>query len=92
MSIQLAVLSAFVRALGDAAVSNGIASGSVKVFTDLGAALLDRGSEAESELQLLTSDIQTMVSEDREPTSLEWADMQARSDAAHSIIQNWRPS
>lgn len=92
MSIQLAVISAFVQAVGDAVVANGIAPASVKVFTDLGTSLLNRGSEAEGELQELTADIKQMVVEDREPTQAEWDAMSARSDAAHSIIQSWRPS
>ena len=92
MSIQLAVVSAFMRAVGNAVVDNGIANESIRVLTNLGASLIDRGSEAENELQLLTEQIKQMVVEQREPTQAEWDAMSARSDAAHSAIQAWRPS
>lgn len=52
--------------------------------------LLERGDEAHTELKEFAETIQRMVDENRQPTPTEWAALQARSDAAHDVIQDAR--
>jgi hypothetical protein len=52
------------------------------------AVLIERGEAGVTELQVLTQQIDAMVSAGREPTSQEWSDLIARASAAHNIIQN----
>lgn len=86
------ILSAFLRAVGQAAVANGISAGAVLTFTNLGAALIDRDTDASEEMQTLTLDIERMVVQNREPTQEEWDEWSTRSSTASNIIQAWRPS
>lgn len=44
------------------------------------------------EMQQLKTKVETIVAEGREPTEAEWAELQARSDAAHAAIQAWTPT
>lgn len=57
-------------------------------WLDMIAAFIEQGGVGVQELNALKLQIQTMVRENREPTDEEWADLQARSDAAHEAIQS----
>ncbi len=49
--------------------------------------LLERGDEAHTELTEFAESIKRMADENRAPTPSEWEAMEARSNAAHDIIQ-----
>jgi hypothetical protein len=70
-------------AIGDATKSQ-----SVSKTLAYAATLLEKGAEGEEKLKELTSELQVMVAEGRDPTSDEWDALKLRSDAAHAAIQN----
>ncbi len=49
--------------------------------------LLSQGDAARDELKAFTKTIEEMAAQGRAPSSVEWATLRKRSDAAHAIIQ-----
>lgn len=89
MSVAWNVLAAMLRALGLLATDPawGTKGEAIARFLALGALALERGEAGRADLEKLAAHIDTMVAQGREPTEGEWADLRARSDAAHAILQ-----
>lgn len=68
----------------------GIDLSDVGTLLDLIARLTVRGSEAITELQALTIEVNAMVAEQRKPTAEEMGSWKARSDAAHAALQSMK--
>lgn len=64
---------------------------SVKRLIDLASAALERGAEGAEDLKAIVAQLDVMVKEGREPSESEWTSLKARSDAAHKVIQDWKP-
>ena len=76
------------QVLAVAAVREGVGDNAISEILIIASSLITRGVSAQSELQALTTQVETMVNEDREPTAEEWQALKGRSDAAHDAIQN----
>lgn len=89
---MLELVSLLLRALSAIAADPALGSrgSAIKSVLDLAALAVERGSEGADQLRVLVEDIKEMVAQGREPTELEWADLKARSDAAHAEIQAWK--
>lgn len=83
----LTVAPAFLRAIASAPAASSFLSPLVDELLSLGAALIEQGDIAVTQLQELTTQIENMVAAKRDPTEVEWAALRARSDAAYAIIQ-----
>lgn len=92
MNTIIALMPAFLRAVGGVisllegtnAFSEGFSSVAEEVLS-AAASLVERGDEAANELAALTNSIVAMGPHD--PTQEQWADLEARSNAAHAAIQ-----
>ena len=51
------------------------------------ASLIEEGADAFEDLKAFTGTIETMVADNRDPTSTEWDDMRSRGQAAHDRLQ-----
>ncbi|KKN76739.1 hypothetical protein LCGC14_0367100 [marine sediment metagenome] len=51
------------------------------------ASLVEEGADAFEDLKAFTGTIETMVADNRDPTSAEWDDMRSRGQAAHDRLQ-----
>jgi hypothetical protein len=88
MNTLLELLPTFLRAVADASVLYAPAYSTVisGVLT-AGAALIERGEAAATELAALTTQIQAMVKAESDPTEADWAALKTASDTAHTQIQ-----
>lgn len=90
----LAVLPTFLRSIvvslgavvGDTAHAGRGAA--ITSALNVAASLIERGEAGAAELQKLADQVAEMVSAGTEPTAEQWADLRARSDAAHLALQN----
>lgn len=82
-------LTLFMRVLATAVPTFGLKDGGVLVqkLLNFGAALGDRKEEGEQQLKELTTEVESMVKDGREPTVEELNGLRERSDAAHAILQ-----
>lgn len=64
-----------------------LSDGDALKYLNFGANLIGAYGEASAEIQELTAFVQRLVDEKRAATAEEWAEWEARSDAAHSRIQ-----
>lgn len=90
---MLQLIASLLRALSSVAADPalGARGSAIKAVLDLAAVAIERGTEGAAQLKALVADLERMVAEDRNPTPEEWDALKARSDAAHSTIQNWKP-
>lgn len=67
--------------------SSGVAGDVVTKLTGFVAAVLGRGDATEASLKKLLAQVEAMIAEKRGPKASEWAEWDARLDAAHDRIQ-----
>lgn len=80
-----AVSSSLGSIVGDPA-HNQKGAAITRVLT-LAASAIDSGQDVAQGLQELTTEIQKMTAEGREPSPDEWAELKKRSDDAHAALQ-----
>lgn len=85
-STVLALIPDFLRAVATAANTTALAP-TLDSVLHIGASLVEAGEAGAAELQALTDHIKTMVVAGTDPTQDDWDALQARSDAAHALIQ-----
>lgn len=78
-----AILSVILQTLA----SSGLSGDTVSKYLAFMSALFGRGGPTEDALKALKEHVERMVAEKRPPTESEWAELRARSDAAHDRIQ-----
>lgn len=84
-TILLAVLRSLATVAGDPAL--GLRGNSIASALQLIALAIEAGSNGKEELEKLQLQVAEMVSNRREPTKDEWAELKARSDAAHDALK-----
>lgn len=88
----LALIPNFLRVIASAITSGTTLSTAMHEVLTTAAALVEVGDSAAVELQQLTAQVNAMVIANRDPTDDEWAALQARSDAAHKLIDGSTPA
>lgn len=91
--MDLNIVTAIIRSLAVVAgdVSFGAKGSSISSVLSLIALAVETGSTANEELQKIQVLVGDMVANRREPTKDEWAELKARSDAAHDALQGKTP-
>jgi hypothetical protein len=86
MGIVTLILTAF-QGIGVLAGNQHINLGQVNELLATLARLVQIGGATHLELKNFTEAIERMVAEDRGPNDMEWANLKARSNAAHARLQ-----
>lgn len=84
----LLLIPDFLRVLSNASGTflHSQSSTTVQTVLSAGAALIERGNAAATDLTDLTAHLKAMGASD--PTDADWAQLKARSDAAHAALQS----
>lgn len=86
---MFASIAQFLLAIGTAvAARKGGDTADLVEIINLGAKLLEVGTEGRIALEALTQKVQRMVQEGRDPTEAEMADVKALRDLLHTRIQS----
>lgn len=88
MEALLAIAATLLRTLAAAPASSSFLTPHVDDILASIAAVLETGEDALPQLQALTEHVAAMVAADRDPTTEEFAELKARSDAAHAVIED----
>lgn len=83
----LELIPDFLRAVATAANTSALAP-TLDSVLQTGAALVAAGEAGAAELLALTDHVKAMVTGGTDPTQDDWDTLQARSDAAHALIQS----
>lgn len=88
--MDLTLISALMRTLATVAgmVSSDKSTAAVSSALNYGATLVELGATGEEKLKELNSQIEAMVNGTAPLTDADFDALKARSDAAHSVIQN----
>lgn len=84
---SLVLVPDLLRVLAAAPASSSFLTPSIDSILNSIAAFIEQGEAGAAGLQALNDHIKAMVSAQRDPTADEWAELKARSDAAHAILQ-----
>lgn len=82
----LPLIPDFIRAVADAHGFSAL-SPTLGPILNTAANLIAAGEAGAGELAALTAHVRAMVAAGTDPTSTDWEQLQARSDAAHALIQ-----
>lgn len=88
MDAVIAVASTLLQTLAGAPASNSFLTPHLDSILSAIAGVLGIGEQALPELTALAEQVDAMIDANRDPTDAEFAQLKARSDAAHKAIQD----
>jgi len=85
LTLYLPLISAFLQAVNTFIANNWPSAAQDVLGTAIAA--IGAGEQGYAGLQSLTEHMQAMIAKGTDPTADDWAELKARSDAAHAAIQ-----